>query len=106
MSGFSSSWLTLREPYDRRARNAAVLDAVASWAAQRPSVAAVDLACGLGSTLRAVAERLPRRQSWRLVDNDLSFPSDEFLAQTFLFQSLDEKTSRTYSTDFSRAIGA
>ena len=28
MSGFSSSWLTLREPYDRRARNGAVLDAV------------------------------------------------------------------------------
>lgn len=41
-----------------------------------------------------------------LVDNDLIFPSEEFLAQTFLFQSLDEKTSRTYSTDFSRAIGA
>ena len=53
MSGFSSSWLTLREPYDRRARNAAVLDAVAAWAAERPSVAVVDLACGLGSTLRA-----------------------------------------------------
>ena len=51
MSGFSSSWLTLREPYDRRARNGAVLDAVAAWAAGRPSVAVVDLACGLGSTL-------------------------------------------------------
>src|SRR4051812_44891498 len=69
---FSSSWLTLREPYDRRARNPAVLDAVSAWAAERPSVAAVDLACGLGSTLRAVTERLPKRQSWRLVDNDLS----------------------------------
>jgi hypothetical protein len=69
---FSSGWLTLREPYDRRARNAAVLDAVAAWAAERPSIAAVDLACGLGSTLRAVSERLPKRQSWRLVDNDLS----------------------------------
>lgn len=72
MSGFSESWLTLREPYDRRARNAAVLDAVAAWAGERPSVAVVDLACGLGSTLRAVSERLPQRQSWRLVDNDLS----------------------------------
>ena len=39
---------------------------------ERSSVAVVDLACGLGSTLRAVSERLPRRQSWRLVDNDLS----------------------------------
>ena len=69
---FSAGWLTLREPYDRRARNAAVLDAVAAWAAQRSSVAAVDLACGLGSTVRAVTERLPKRQNWRLVDNDLS----------------------------------
>lgn len=69
---FSSAWLTLREPYDRQARNRAVLDAVTGWAAERPSVALVDLACGLGSTLRAISERLPRRQSWRLVDNDLS----------------------------------
>jgi hypothetical protein len=72
MSGFSSSWLTLREPYDRRARNGTVLDAVAAWAAERHSVAVVDLACGLGSTLRTMSERLPKRQSWRLVDNDLS----------------------------------
>jgi hypothetical protein len=69
---FSASWLTLREPYDKRARNGAVLDAVAAWAAGRQSVAAVDLACGLGSTLRTISPRLPRRQSWRLVDNDLS----------------------------------
>ena len=72
MSGFSSSWLALREPYDRRARNRTVLDAVAAWAADRRSVATVDLACGLGSTLRAVTERLPVRQSWRMADNDLS----------------------------------
>jgi len=72
MSGFSSGWLSLREPYDRRARNGAVLEAVRSWAAGRSSVAVVDLACGLGSTLRGVTESLPRRQSWRLTDNDLS----------------------------------
>jgi hypothetical protein len=69
---FSASWLSLREPFDRRARNGAVLDAVAAWAAERTSVAVVDLACGLGSTLRALTGRLPVRQSWRLVDNDLS----------------------------------
>jgi len=69
---FSAGWLKLREPYDRRARNAAVLNAVGTWAAERRSVAVVDLACGLGSTLRAAAERLPKQQSWRLVDNDLS----------------------------------
>ena len=41
-----------------------------------------------------------------LVESDLIFPSDEFLAQTYLFQELDEKTSRKYSTDFTHAIGA
>jgi trans-aconitate methyltransferase len=49
-----------------------VLDAVARLGGERSSVAVVDLACGLGSTLRACTERLPQRQSWRLVDNDLS----------------------------------
>jgi hypothetical protein len=72
MSGFSETWLTLREPYDRKARSRPVLDAVAAWASGRDSVAVVDLACGLGSTLRATTGSLPRRQNWRLVDNDLS----------------------------------
>jgi spermidine/putrescine transport system substrate-binding protein len=41
-----------------------------------------------------------------LVDNDLIFPSEDFLAQTFQFQDLDDKTRRRYSTDFTKAIGA
>ncbi len=73
MSGFSADWLALREPYDLAARNATVLDAVAgAFAGQR-----VDR--GRRSRLRhrrdaACARRahLPPRQSWRLVDNDLS----------------------------------
>ena len=72
MSGFSADWLALREPYDARARNRDVLDSVATVAAAGDAVAVVDLACGIGSTLRAVAPRLPPRQDWRLVDNDLS----------------------------------
>jgi SAM-dependent methyltransferase len=72
MSGFSADWLALREPYDARARNRDVLDSVATAAAAGDAVAVVDLACGTGSTLRAVAPRLPPRQDWRLVDNDLS----------------------------------
>jgi hypothetical protein len=72
MSGFSADWLTLRERYDVAARNAAVLDAVAHAFADQGSIALVDLACGTGSTLRAIGSHLPPRQAWRLVDNDLS----------------------------------
>jgi hypothetical protein len=72
MSGFSAAWLELREPYDRKARNAVVLDAVAKEFARRPVVAVVDLACGLGSTFRALSPLLGKSQSWRLADNDLS----------------------------------
>lgn len=72
MSGFSAAWLELREPYDRRARNGKVLDAVAAAFSGRPAVAIADLACGTGSTLRTLNPLIKARQSWRLVDNDLS----------------------------------
>jgi hypothetical protein len=71
MTGFSADWLTLREPFDVRARNPSVLDAVRASLATYPSVRIVDLACGTGSTLRALSTRLPSRQNWNLVDNDL-----------------------------------
>ena len=62
MSGFSAEWLELREPYDLRARNAAVLNAVFNLLAGKPVVALVDLACGTGSTFRALSPRI----SWAL----------------------------------------
>jgi methyltransferase family protein len=71
MSGFSADWLTLREPFDMRARNASVLNAVAASLATYSPVRIVDLGCGTGSTLRALSARLPSRQNWKLVDNDL-----------------------------------
>jgi hypothetical protein len=71
VSGFAAEWLALREPYDARARNPAILDAVVASLAGRPSVTIADLACGAGSTLRALSPRLAGRQNWRLVDNDL-----------------------------------
>jgi hypothetical protein len=71
MSGFSAEWLALREPYDARARNPSVLDAVASAFHAEAALAIVDLACGTGATVRAVAPHLPQRQIWRVADNDL-----------------------------------
>jgi SAM-dependent methyltransferase len=70
MSGFSAGWLALREPFDLRARSPTVLDTVAGFFERRHAVRVIDLACGTGSTLRALSPRLPPRQSWTLVDND------------------------------------
>jgi hypothetical protein len=73
MSGFSAEWLALREPYDARARNPIVRDAVVVFFDSFPSIRIVDLACGTGATLRALGPRLAAAsQNWRLVDNDLS----------------------------------
>jgi hypothetical protein len=73
MSGFSAEWLVLREPYDTRARNVAVRDAALAQLAGHSSVTIVDLACGTGSTVRALSPHLHgTRQNWRLFDNNLS----------------------------------
>jgi hypothetical protein len=69
---FSAAWLEMREPYDRRARNASVVEAAVAPFADRPSVTVADLACGTGSTFRAMMPLIKSRQNWRLVDNDLS----------------------------------
>jgi hypothetical protein len=71
MSGFAAEWLALREPYDREARNPAVLGAAAASLAGHPSVTIADLACGTGSTLRALSPFVAGQQNWRLIDNDL-----------------------------------
>ena len=70
MSRFTADWLTLRERHDLAARNSNVLAAVAASLKSHPSVHVVDLACGLGSTTRALHAHLPARQHWDLVDND------------------------------------
>jgi SAM-dependent methyltransferase len=71
MSGFTADWLALRERYDLAARNRSVLAAVAASLKSRPAVHVVDLACGSGSTARALHTHLPAKQHWHLVDNDL-----------------------------------
>ena len=70
MSGFSAEWLAFRESYDLRARNPIVLDAVAASFKSLDAISVVDLACGAGSTIRALGPHLPVRQRWDLVDND------------------------------------
>ncbi|AWN52717.1 class I SAM-dependent methyltransferase [Methylobacterium sp. 17Sr1-1] len=68
MSGFSPDWLALREPADRAARDAGLVAALARVLPK--SMRAVDLGCGTGSNLRALAPHLGSRQAWLLVDHD------------------------------------
>ncbi len=75
MTGFSAQWLALRETADHRARDVSLRDQVvhdlAHLARVRPGpINLVDLGCGSGSNLRALAPHLPATQHWTLVDYD------------------------------------
>jgi hypothetical protein len=70
MSRFSAEWLALRESADHRARNIQVRTATVAAFERSKHLRVVDLACGSGSNLRALAPFLSQRQSWRLVDQD------------------------------------
>ena len=89
----------MREPYDLAARNATVLDAVASAFLDQTAISVVDLACGTGSTLRAVGPHLPPRQNWRLVDNNLSL-----LAQVAKPPGLPQLSVITRPVDLARDL--
>ncbi len=67
---FSAEWLSLREPYDVRARNPVVLNAALGAFNSQLHLNITDLGCGTGSTLRTLSPRLQTKQEWRLVDYD------------------------------------
>lgn len=75
MSGFSAHWLGLREPVDHASRNIQVRTALLDFLKQRhgkhlSGLRVVDLGCGSGSNLRALAPFLGRDQRWTLIDYD------------------------------------
>lgn len=70
MTGFSAEWLSLREPADRRARDPRLLARLAAHFTGRERVSILDLGCGTGANLRAMAPALPCAQDWRLIDHD------------------------------------
>src|ERR1700690_81108 len=101
MTGFSADWLALREPHDLRARNPAVLNAVVASLAGNTAIRIVDLACGTGSTLRALSPRFAAQQNWRLADNDLSL-----LARASAMAPLARVTFTTVPLDLNRDLEA
>jgi hypothetical protein len=77
MNGFSADWLHLREPFDQAARETAAAalglpERLARWRNRSPgeALAVIDLACGHGANLRALAPGLGDAQNWRLIDHD------------------------------------
>jgi SAM-dependent methyltransferase len=83
MSGFSPEWLALREPVDHRSRDPKLAARVVQHLAANSESRIVDLGCGTGSNLRALAPQLGPRQSWTLVDYDarlLTAARDRLLA--------------------------
>jgi hypothetical protein len=70
MSGFSASWLDLREPADRRARDEDLAREAAEILGAADSPVVVDLGAGTGATVRALSPLLARPARWRLVDSD------------------------------------
>lgn len=70
MGGFSPEWLSLREPADLVARSPVVLQAMRDVFAGQTLCRICDLGSGTGSSIRAFASWLPRRQEWHLLDHD------------------------------------
>ncbi len=65
---FDGDWLDLREPFDARARNAALAQTLADALPARPRI--MDLGAGTGALLRWLGHFIGRAQAWTLVDAD------------------------------------
>ena len=70
MNDFSADWLALREPADIAARSVPLTRAIAGPFSGEEEVHVLDLAAGTGSNVRYLAEHLPPRQRWLLVDHN------------------------------------
>jgi len=107
VTGFTAEWLALREPHDLAARNANVLGAV-SASLKSPPVRLVDLACGTGSTVRALHARLPTPQHWDLVDHDpalLARACNQLLDRNVTLNAVSLDLSRDVETALGSGIG-
>jgi len=70
LSGFSADWLRIREPADHSARDRSLVASLLSYLGDSEHAALLDLGCGTGSNLRALAPDLPMSQHWHLVDHN------------------------------------
>lgn len=69
-SGFSESWLSLREPADHAARSTELTDQLKLWIEARDNVRILEMGAGTGSNLRYLIPVLGHGQHWQVLDND------------------------------------
>ncbi|MGQ7846880.1 class I SAM-dependent methyltransferase [Granulosicoccus sp. 3-233] len=69
-AGFSSEWLTLREPADHDARSESLTRQLADWACAQPGLTVIEMGCGTGSNFRFLCPHLGHGQEWTLFDHD------------------------------------
>lgn len=69
-TGFSESWLSLREPADHAARDTILISQLTQWRARRQNLHITELGAGTGSNLRFLSPKLGHNQHWLLVDYD------------------------------------
>ncbi len=72
---FDPSWLGMREPVDHRSRAESLVSVLVERWRREAWTDVLDLGSGTGSNLRYLAPRLPKPQSWTLVDRDRSLLS-------------------------------
>ena len=94
MNNFTAEWLALREPVDHRSRNPKLLASVSAHlqhieSTRSGSIHIVDLGCGSGSNLRALAPVFNDVQEWTLVDSD---PKLLLAAQAALLKWSEDST--------------
>lgn len=70
MSGFDKGWLALREPVDKKARDAAIVERLCRSLKEIKQPRIVDIGCGTGSTWRSLTGRVPPDTEWQLLDHD------------------------------------
>jgi SAM-dependent methyltransferase len=70
MGEFSADWLRLRTPADIRARAADLPRVLRAHLPKHASLKVLDLGCGTGSNLRALAPSLGGSQEWLCLDAD------------------------------------
>ena len=111
MGEFSAHWLSLREPIDHASRNRDIESAVFGdmqalvRSEQQPlgrPLRVLDLGCGSGSNLRAIAPMIGADQHWILVDYD---PKLLAHARVQLSDWADEVVNQTQDTLLLRHCG-